>query len=119
MRPEYYRVTRVTIDGGREVCVRLAGDFDHDACGDLERELTGAVLGTAAPLFVADLGETKFLGSEAVGVLLSGLLRAREHGKQVSIVNAHGVVRTVLVVTGILDLFGDAEDGPPVGLVAQ
>lgn len=110
MRSPHYGVVRLMIDGGREVCVRLFGELDVDALPDLRRELAGAARDNAAPAFVVDLRETKFLGSEAIGALLEGCLRARDAGKRVEIVNAHGLVRTVLQVTGVLDLFDHGGD---------
>ncbi|AGL17976.1 STAS domain-containing protein [Actinoplanes sp. N902-109] len=104
-----YDIIRVMIDRGQEVCVRLFGDFDESARHDLREALSVAANDNIAPRFVVDLQETRFLGSEAIGALLSGCLRAQEAGKWVQIVNAHGVVRTVLQVTGVLELF----DAPP------
>ncbi|MEV4642113.1 STAS domain-containing protein [Actinoplanes sp. NPDC049548] len=106
MRPEHFRITRVMIDGGREVCLRLSGDLDGDARDELRQELFDAAHDNDAPLLVVDLHKTLFLDSEAIGALLDGLLRAQEAGKAAQIVNARGVVRTVLQVTGVLDLFG-------------
>ncbi|MFI5493865.1 STAS domain-containing protein [Actinoplanes sp. NPDC051859] len=106
MHADHFSVTRVMIDGGREICVRLAGDLDADARTVLRRELYDAVHDNGAPLLVVDLQETAFVGSETIGALLDGLVRAQEAGKAVQIVNARGVVRTVLQVTGVLDLFG-------------
>lgn len=112
MRLEHFRIARVMIDGGREVCVRLFGDLDGDARDELRRELHDAVHDNAAPLVVVDLHGARFLGPEAISALLGGLLRAEEAGKAAHIVNARGVVRTVLQVTGVLDHFG-ATAGPP------
>jgi anti-anti-sigma factor len=110
----HYGITRIMVDGGREVCVRLFGDVDGDARDELRRELHDAVVDNTAPLFVIDLDETRFLDSEAIGALLEGCLHARESGKQAEIINARGVVRTVLTVTGVLDLFGATPSGPNV-----
>ncbi|MFI5930806.1 STAS domain-containing protein [Actinoplanes sp. NPDC051494] len=110
MSSDHYGITRVMIDGGREVCVRLSGDVDGDACDDLRRELSDAATDNAAPLLVVDLHDTLFLDSEAVGAVVAGCLRARESGKRAEIINARGVVRTILVVTGVLDLFGATPD---------
>ena len=94
------------IDGGREVCLRLSGDLDADSRDELRHELYDAVHDNRAPLLVVDLHEAVYLCSDAVGALLEGFLRARDAGKAVQIVNARGAVRTVLQVTGVLDLFG-------------
>ncbi|GGQ59045.1 STAS domain-containing protein [Couchioplanes azureus] len=106
MRSEHFTITRVMVDGGREVCVRLIGDLDGDARDPLRRELYDAVHDNGAPLLVVDLHHTLFLDSEAIGALLDGLLRAQEAGKDAQIVNARGAIRTVLQVTGVLELFG-------------
>ena len=105
MRPGH-TIIRVMIDGGREVCLRLSGDLDADARDELRHELYDAVHDNRAPLLVVDLHEAVYLCSEVVGALLEGFLRARDAGKAVQIINARGGVRTVLQVTGVLDLFG-------------
>ncbi|MEV4708441.1 STAS domain-containing protein [Actinoplanes sp. NPDC049316] len=94
------------VDGGREVCLRLFGDLDADARDELRRELYDAVHDNAAPQLVVDLRDTTFLDSEAIDAILEGFLLARQAGKTPQIINARGVVRTVLLVTGVLDLFG-------------
>ncbi|BCJ48683.1 hypothetical protein Asp14428_01580 [Actinoplanes sp. NBRC 14428] len=104
--PVHFEIARVMIDGGREVCLRLFGEIDAEARYELRRELYDAVHDNGAPRVVVDLHGTVLLDSEAIGALLDGLLRAQEAGKSPQIVNARGVVRTVLRVTGVLDLFG-------------
>jgi anti-anti-sigma factor len=111
MRPEHFRIIRVMVDGGREVCLRLFGDLDADARDELRHELYDAVHDNRAPLLVVDLHDTAFLGSAAIGSLLEGFLLARRAGKTPRIINAHGAVRTVLQVTGVLELFGAAASG--------
>lgn len=106
MRPGQFSIIRVMIDGGREVCLRLSGDLDADASDELRHELYDAVHDNRAPLLVVDLHEAAYLCSEVVGALLEGFRQARDAGKGVQIVNVRGAVRTVLQVTGVLDLFG-------------
>ncbi|UQU62126.1 STAS domain-containing protein [Couchioplanes caeruleus] len=94
------------VDGGREVCLRLFGDLDADCRDELRHELYDAVHDNRAPMLVVDLHDTAVLGSEAIGTLLEGFLLARQAGKTPQIINARGAVRTVLQVTGVLELFG-------------
>jgi anti-anti-sigma factor len=105
---EHYDIVRVMIDAGREVCVRLFGELDADAREDVRRELSDAARDNAAPVLVVDLQEARYLGSAVAAALLEGCVQARAAGKQAEIINAHGVVRTVLQVTGVWELFGVA-----------
>ena len=106
MRSEHFSIIRVMVDGGREVCLRLSGDLDADSRDELRRELYDAGHDNAAPLLVVDLHDARHLDKEAIGALIEGFLQARAAGKSVQIINARGVVRTVLQVMGVLDLFG-------------
>ena len=117
MRPGHFRVIRVLIDGGAELCLRLSGDLDEDARDEVRGELYAAVHDNRVPLLVVDLHEAAYLGSGVIGALLEGFLQARRAGKTVRIINARGVVRTVLQVTGVLDLFGGTPE-PPAGIGA-
>jgi len=121
-----YQITR---EAG---AVRLSGELDINARDDLRDALTTAVEDAAArkagedtaaqkagtagedtpagETVVVDFDDTAFLDSEAMGALIEGFLAARAAGVRMSIVNAHGLVRRVLEVSGVLEMF---ESGQP------
>jgi anti-anti-sigma factor len=85
--------------------VRLAGDFDINARDELRDALLDAVQAAGPDEVVIDFDKAAFLDSEAMGALIEGLNAGREAGVPLRIVNAHGIVRRVLDVSGVLALF--------------
>ena len=87
--------------------VRLAGDFDIAARDEMRAALLEAVRDAGSGEVVIDFDQAVFLDSEAMGALIEGLNAGREAGVPLRIVNAHGLVRRVLEVSGVLALFND------------
>jgi anti-anti-sigma factor len=85
--------------------VRLAGDFDINARDELRDALLDAVQAAGPDEVVIDFDKAAFLDSEAMGALIEGLNAGREAGVPLRIVNARGIVRRVLDVSGVLALF--------------
>jgi len=99
-------VTRPTYQIVREAAVvRLAGDFDINARDEMRAALLEAVHTAGPAEVVIDFDGAAFLDSEAMGALIEGLNAGREAGVPLRIVNAHGLVRRVLDVSGVLALF--------------
>jgi len=88
----------------RILSVRLAGAIDMDACAKLTDELVGTIRLTDAPRVVIDLGETDFIDSHCVGMLVAGFDAARLSGRGFALARARGVVRRVLEVSGLATL---------------
>lgn len=98
MTPPIYQIVR------EAAVVRLAGDFDINARDELHAALVEAVQAGPAEV-VIDFDGAVFLDSEAMGALIEGLNAGRDAGVPLRIVNAHGLVRRVLDVSGVLALF--------------
>lgn len=84
--------------------VRLSGEFDISARDELRTALLDAVRSAPAEV-VIDLDEAAFLDSEAMGALIEGLNAGQAAGVPLRLINAHGIVHTVLDVSGVLALF--------------
>jgi anti-anti-sigma factor len=59
---------------------------------------------------VVDLQRTEFLDSHGIAGLLAGFEAATSAGRRFSVINAKGVVRQVLEITGLAELFADRQD---------
>lgn len=94
--------------GIRAVRLVLGGELDFGASGDLRDALLGLAADGRWASIVADLDAVHFIDSEALGALLDGCLAARGAGLDFRAVNAHGVVRRVLTVTGMLSVLDPA-----------
>ena len=98
-----YSIARDFLTGNGTGGMRLAlrGEIDLAAHDVLLTEITRAVKGPATSVEV-DLDGVSFVDSGGVGVLVSGYHRALESGCGYRIVNARGMVRQVLEITGVL-----------------
>jgi anti-anti-sigma factor len=93
------------VDGG-VVIAAVAGEQDVGTAPQL-RECLSEALGERAPL-VIDLLDAASLDSAILGVLLSGLRRAREQGSPFALVVADDTdspVRRLFEVTGLMVVF--------------
>jgi anti-sigma B factor antagonist len=86
--------------------LRLRGALDLGAREDVRESITEAATADGVTSVLVDLSGVTFLDSEALAGLIEGFLKARETGVAIRAVNAVGIVRRVLAVTGTLDLFG-------------
>jgi anti-anti-sigma factor len=101
VRDPYYTID---VAGPRDglATIRLGGSLDIGAREDLRDEI-GRV---RAATVLVDLGAVRFIDSEALAGLIEGFRTARAGGVRIRAVNACGLVRKVLEVTGTLELFG-------------
>jgi anti-sigma B factor antagonist len=91
---------RVQQNPDREGCVRiiLTGEIDMSNVGTLTQALAAAP--TTAHSIVVDLADVTFLDSTGIATLLSAYRRAVAAGQTLTVVNAQGMVRRVLDITG-------------------
>src|ERR1700733_5467638 len=82
--------------------VRLAGEFDMSV-GDAEA-LVDAARQPGVTAVVVDLRRTSFLDSHAVAGLIAGYEAAARTGRHFTAVNAHGLVKDVLDITGLSEV---------------
>ncbi|MEV6601089.1 STAS domain-containing protein [Actinoplanes sp. NPDC051346] len=80
----------------------LAGECDLEGRDRLSELLLDAV--GRADLVVVDLTEVTFIDSSGIHALVTAHHAARRAGKRLHVVNAAGVVATVLEITGVAQL---------------
>ena len=94
-----------TVEVAPRVCVVApTGELDLYTCPDFESELT-RVISNGAEHVVVDLGQTTFIDSTALGVLLGALESLRAHDGRLSVVGADEAIVRVFEVTGLHRIF--------------
>ena len=94
--------------------VRLAGDFDMSVAADLSDALVRAARAPGVQRVVADLRHTAFLDSHGIAGLLGGYEAAAAAGRSFTVTNARGMVRQVLEITGLAEVFQDQREAGSV-----
>ena len=84
--------------------VTLSGDFDLSIGDDLARALRDAARRPGIRQVIVDLAATRFIDSHGVAGLVAGYQAAASAGLEFTVVNARGLVREVLEVTGLSEL---------------
>jgi anti-sigma B factor antagonist len=98
-----FRITTTQIQPDL-VVVALSGEVDMNAAPDFGDALTTAV--DSSPRFVViDLGNTTFIDSTALRVLMQGRKRLEALGGGMSIVCPNRLVWKIFEITGLVDLF--------------
>ncbi len=90
--------------------VSLAGEFDMGIGDALSEALVGAARQPGVTAVIVDLRRTVFLDSHGVAGLVAGYQAAAQGGCRFTVVNAHGVVKEVLEITGLSEVLLDHED---------
>ena len=103
----YFEV-KTSVDPDRVVVV-LAGECDFATCGELTSALLSAL--SSAQVVVVDVGGLTFLDSSGINSLVTAHHAAQRADARLYLVNASGVVATVLDITGVGDLLGPPADG--------
>ncbi len=96
-------VTAALTVEGRTATVRLGGDLDVEAVDQIRQPFDEALAADVDEI-VADLTDTEFLDSTALGVLVGAYRRATEKSLGFRAVNLQGQVERLLAMTGTLDL---------------
>jgi anti-sigma B factor antagonist len=90
----------VSVEPGH-VCVRLRGEIDVDAAGEV-RACTAEALATAGNGgIVIDLSDCTFMDSSGLNTLVAAVRAADESDRAVRITGAHGIVRRVMQLTDL------------------
>ena len=108
--PHYEIDSQMSPDG--VLRVRLAGDFDMTVGPELSDALVGAANSADASRVVVDLGGTEFLDSHGVAGLVAGYEAAARAGCRFTAVNARGLVKDVLEITGLAEVLLTHDDPP-------
>lgn len=95
--------TRTAPGGVLHVC--LAGDFDMSVAAELSDALVSAARTPGVERVVVDLRRTEFLDSHGIAGLLAGFDAAALAGRHFTVTNATGMVRQVLEITGLAEVF--------------
>jgi anti-sigma B factor antagonist len=96
-----------TMDG--VAVVSVGGEVDLVSGRRLAEEIRRALDGDRVSSVVVDLGGTRFLDSSGIAVLLTGRREANAKGVGYRVEAAHGIVREVLVMTGVWDELSQGE----------
>jgi anti-anti-sigma factor len=84
-----------------DVTIHLEGEVDVATAPKLRRDLHQAIEQNPGATITVDLGGVSFLDSTGLGLLVSGLKRARSDGGDVVVANAAPNVRKVFDITGL------------------
>ncbi len=103
--PHFEIASQLTPDG--VLRVRLSGDFDMNVGAELSDTLVDAANNPDVTLVVVDLERTKFLDSHGIAGLVAGYEEAARAGMRFTVVNAHGMVKRVLDITGLSEVLQD------------
>jgi anti-anti-sigma factor len=101
--------TELKRGGVLQVC--LAGDFDMSVAAELSDALVRAARAPGVTRVVVDLQHTAFLDSHGIAGLLAGFDAATAAGRGFRVTNAKGVVRQVLEITGLAEVFTGEKPG--------
>jgi anti-sigma B factor antagonist len=99
-------ITITVVSGGPDAARTLAvsGEIDLAGIGTLREAITTAVERDGVRRLTVDLGAVTFLDSSGIGTLVFGRNLAIRRGAALWVVNATGMVRTVLELTGVLPI---------------
>jgi anti-anti-sigma factor len=96
--------------------VVVAGEVDMATSAMLGDWLFGLLCGQPIAVLEVDLAECGFLDCTGIGVLVGARNAAVHTGRQMLVIRAQPIVRRVLELTGLLDIFTapvDQPQGPP------
>jgi len=106
-RPDL-RLERIRTDG--VICFTVAGEVDMTTGEYFRQSLTQALDERGVTRLLLDVAPLRFIDSNGVGVLVRTRRAAGERGVDFGLVNAHGVVRSVLEMLGVYEMLA-AEGG--------
>jgi anti-sigma B factor antagonist len=101
--PPEFAVTEEHVDNDRHV-VAVRGEIDLFTAPELKQVLTEAIE-QGKTRMVVDLGETTFLDSTALGVLIGAVKRLRSRDGALAIVNTDANIAKTFEITGLDQIF--------------
>jgi len=102
LRPEL-RFERIGPANG-VTCLAVAGEVDMTTGELFERTVTGALYEPGVTRVLLDLAPLRFIDSNGVAVLIKARRAAAGNGIAFGLVNARGVVRSVLEMLGVYEM---------------
>ena len=98
-------VTRHPADGeAGHRRIRLTGELDISCCDQLRAAIIGTLAAHQDDNIIIDLDNVSFIDSETVRTLLDGYFAAGRTGRSLQVRNAHGIVRQLLAILGLLPI---------------
>jgi anti-sigma B factor antagonist len=88
---------------GDDLVLRVAGELDLATAGALGEQVALALADRPAEL-VVDLAEVTFCDSSGIEALLNARATTNRHNAGFRAINARGITRRSMQVTGVLDL---------------
>ena len=105
MTNDYYTISTrpatASADGVVTARVELAGSFDIGTRDELQDALLEVVEAGAGDRIIVDLGEVRFIDSEALSALIQGYLAAERAGIVLRLAKPVGIVARVINVIGL------------------
>jgi anti-anti-sigma factor len=101
MREGDMTVSVATRWDGRDATVTITGAVDLAAAPAVDTAIEAAARSTDAAGIMVDLSRVTFLDSSGISVLLRGRRLAEAHDVTYHVTGAHGLVLTVLEITGV------------------
>jgi anti-anti-sigma factor len=80
----------------------VAGEIDLATCQPLSAAIREAIVSDRVAELIVDLDKVAFLDSSGVRTLVEGMRLAHVEGVTLSVMNARGIVREVLDITGVV-----------------
>jgi anti-sigma B factor antagonist len=95
--------------------IALLGEADLSNVATITDALVSTYTNSVTKAITVDLAELAFLDSTAIAALLNARRAASAQGVPFTVVNARGMVRRVLEVTGVLTVLSgkDVTENPP------
>jgi anti-sigma B factor antagonist len=95
--------------------IAVLGEVDLSNAATLTEAMASTYTNSVTKAITVDLAELAFLDSTAIAALLNARRAASAQGVPFTVVNARGMVRRVLEVTGVLTVLSgkDVTENPP------
>ena len=80
---------------------RIIGEIDHHNAVIIRDEIDFSIENADCEMVVLDLGDTNFMDSSGIGLIMGRLRRAEKHGMSLSLVHVGERVMKILKMSGL------------------
>lgn len=91
----------LTAQDGGDFVVRLVGEIDHHSAALMRREIDEMLEKKKPSRLILDLGETDFMDSSGLGLILGRLRRCEENRVGLVLVNPTEAIMKILRLAGV------------------
>lgn len=102
-----------TIDRDGTLHVELSGELDISTAAEVEARLLQIEEDEAPERLIIDLRDVQFLDSTGLSFLINADRRARDSGRELTVVSGTGAPRRILVTSGLYGLIDIVDDLAP------